>query len=758
MIAFYEDFAMIGSRFLFLFPCIVTLATTTQQLQLLIEQNPNPQDLPLEQLPHHYQQFVDTLIDHNHLYYIDAKPIISDLEYDILFAYLKKIEEYFPYLISSNSPTQALIGQLSEGFQKAEHRFPLLSLENSYNAEDIRDRDARCRKILDKQSKIDRNYRIEPKFDGLSVELIYQQGQLTQAITRGDGKVGEDITANIRTITSLPKHIAYVNTLRLRGEILLAKSKLLQLNQQREAQWQSSFANTRNAAAGSIKLLDPAEVAKRGLTCLVYDILEGDASLDLRELGFPTVELPAKSKMLSTIQEVIGVCLDPKIKQFLDEQDYDFDGLVIKLCDLEQKKQKSDQNWALFDLTMQTWSDSVWVRDILGTTEHHPRRAIAYKFPAQQVTSQILSVDFQVGRTGIITPVANLEPVQLSGAKIARVSLHNFDFIQTKQIKKGDFVRIQRSGEVIPYIVSVIKERRDGSEDFITPPLLCPSCQSPVNNIDIHYYCTNPSCPAQIKEKIVHFVSRDAMDISGIGEAMIELLVEQKLLSSVADLYDLTELKNQVLLRKFPSFWEKKIAELVLQLERSKSQPLWRVLNALGIPNIGKKTAQDLAQYFAQKGVKNLNQMLEVLQDTQSLNALYGIGAKMVDSIQVFFNSVEILWVLRALEERGVGFLAAVAEDTQARIKSFSLTGTFPLPRQQCILQLQQKGYRYDEHPLATTDYMLVWEKPGSKMQKAQKLWITIIQWRDQIQNFFWLQVLAPSREKPKIQQGALFG
>ncbi|MDO4714069.1 MAG: hypothetical protein Q4B28_05535 [bacterium] len=322
----------------------MTLATTTQHLQLFIKQNPNPQDLPLEQLPHRYQQFVDALIDHNHLYYIDAKPIISDVEYDTLFAYLKKIEEYFPHLISSNSPTQALIGQLSEGFQKAEHRFPLLSLENSYSAEDMRDWDARCRRVLEKQGKTDRYYRIEPKFDGLSVEIIYHQGQLVQAITRGDGKVGEDITANIRTITSLPKHIAYLDTLRLRGEILLAKSKLHQLNHQREAQGQTSFSNTRNAAAGSIKLLDSTEVAKRGLTCFVYDILEGDPALDLKKLGLPIFELPLKAKTLQTIEEVISLCLDPKIKQFLDEQDYDFDGLVIKLCDLEQKTQKSDQH------------------------------------------------------------------------------------------------------------------------------------------------------------------------------------------------------------------------------------------------------------------------------------------------------------------------------------------------------------------------------------------------------------------------------
>lgn len=364
----------------------------------------------------------------------------------------------------------------------------------------------------------------------------------------------------------------------------MPKSQLSKLNQQREKLGQNLFSNTRNAAAGSIKLLDSKEVAKRGLKVIIYEQLVGE-SYDLEQLGLPVFNLPQKRRSSSDIEQVIVWCQDFQLKQYLDEQDLDFDGLVIKVCDLEDNIPIPHSDFSLFEPAY-SQSTPIAIREILGNTEHHPRRAIAYKFPAQQVVSQILSVDFQVGRTGIITPVANIEPVNLSGAMISRVSLHNFDFISNKQIKNRDFVRVQRSGEVIPYIVAAIKERRNGAEEPIIPPLFCPVCNSPIRNIDIHYYCSNPKCPAQIREKIVHFVSRDAMDIGGIGENIVEMLVQQKMLNSVADLYLLTSIENQVLLRKFPSFAEKKISELVHQLEQSKQQPLWRVLNALGIPNV----------------------------------------------------------------------------------------------------------------------------------------------------------------------------
>lgn len=735
----------------------MNLSEQTIALQHFIQYYPQVSELDFLLIKEKYQEFIDVLIEHNHFYYVEARPIISDVEYDQLFSYLKQIEEYFPQLISSNSPTQSLIWQLAEGFQKADHRFPLLSLENSYDAQDLREREQRAKRIVEKNQKTDRIYRIEPKFDGISVEIIYQNWELVQGITRGDGRVWEDITINLKTIKNLPKKISFLEPLHLRGEIMMPKSALARINEQRQSQGQSAFSNTRNAAAGSIKLLDSGEVAKRGLVCFVYDILSPDSIIDLKELWFPIFSLPGKGNELQTIDEVIAYCQDPKIKQFLDEQDYDFDGLVIKITDPKEKEEKSDQFSSLFD-TVDMWA-KVSIRDILGATEHHPRRAIAYKFPAQQVASKILSVDFQVGRTGIITPVANLEPVQLSGAMISRVSLHNFDFIQTKQIKNGDFVRVQRSGEVIPYIVWVIKERRDGTEDFIIPPLLCPMCNSPVNNVDIHYYCSNPSCPAQIREKILHFVSRDAMDIWGIGEAIVEILVEQKILTSYADLYTLLSLQNQVLLRKFPNFWEKKIAELTMQLEASKTQPLWRILNGLGIPNIGKKTAQDFAQFFAEKWVEKLDDLLFAVQDIEALNALYGFGEKVVQGIQIFFANPEILKVLRALEAYGVSFSAQEVQKEKKNQISFSLTWTFPVARTQIIAQMQDLWYLYDEQPLQTTKIMFIWEKAGSKALKAQKLWLEIYEDWNQILAAFWLKFeqAIKNQSSSSIVQGGLF-
>lgn len=662
-------------------------------------------------------------------------------------------------MISNNSPTQGLVGQLADGFKKANHSTPLLSLENSYNAEDLRDRAIRIAKIAGKKGKLKREYHIEAKFDGLSVEFIYEKGEFSQAITRGDGKIGEDITANAKMITSLPKTISEQGKISVRGEIMMPKSQLLRLNEQREKAGLSPFSNTRNAAAWSIKLLDSWEVAKRGLIVVVYDQLWGK-TIDLKANGFPLFELTKPFEKTWDIEQIIERCQDAKLKQFLDEQDFECDGLVIKISDEEQEKQLQKSDFSLFSQQESKETPQFSVRELLWTTEHHPRRAIAYKFPAQQVASQILSVDFQVGRSGIITPVANIAPVALSGATISRVSLHNFDFIASKQIKNGDFVRVQRSGEVIPYIIWTIKERRNGNEEPIVPPLFCPSCGNPITNIDIHYYCTNPACPAQIKEKIVHFVSRDAMDIAGIGEAMIEVLVQQKMLTSVADLYQLTKPENLFIIRRFPNFGEKKIAELTLQLESSKQQPLWRLLNALGIPNVWKKTAQDLADYLAEKKVHSLEEMIKTFTET-ALDDIYGIGEKIIQGIQFFVTHPETLELLNRLENYGLSFNTMKDEEKKANIKNgknFSLTGSFPLSRLKLIEQIEAKGYHYEEHPSSSTQLMLIWEKPWSKAEKAKKLWIPILEGRETIKEKFELtEVPIDWKQKNQSFQSGLF-
>jgi DNA ligase (NAD+) len=536
----------------------MSLSAQTQRLQKIsttshLTELPSIKDL--------YQTLIDTLTEHNHLYYVQGAPIISDREYDELFDFLERIEEEFPYLISSNSPTQSLIGQVADGFNKANHKVPLLSLENSYSASDIFDFDERVKKILNKHGISTYQYRVEPKYDGVSIELVYQEGELVKAVTRGDGITGEDITTNVKTIKNLPKQLSYAPALLyVRGEIMMPKSVWKTLNLHREQEGKEIFANTRNAAAGSIKLLDSGEVAKRNLSCFVYDVLYAE-NADGQVIDVPLETLNLPQVVLHTpptdIHGIEAICLDPTVKTFLDEQDFDFDGLVIKVVNLHGERQ------------------------LLGATTHHPRWSIAYKFPAEQASTQILSVDFQVGRSGILTPVAHLQPVKLSGVEISRVSLHNFDFIRNKDIKTSDFIWIQRSGEVIPYVVGVIKERRTGNEAPIEVPLFCPVCQSSTTRIGVFYYCTNPNCPAQLKEKIRYFVSKNCMDIQGIGEGIIDILVNKGIFHNVADIYKLERSELRILLRKFPGFGDKRIYDLMKQVKRSKHQPLWRVINAL---------------------------------------------------------------------------------------------------------------------------------------------------------------------------------
>ncbi|MCF7834654.1 NAD-dependent DNA ligase LigA [Candidatus Gracilibacteria bacterium] len=719
----------------------MTLGEDTQKLQNYIKNNLNIENKSEKEISDIYQKSIDCITDHNHLYYIENNPIVSDKEYDELFDYLKKIEEYFPHLISGNSPTQTLIGQIAEGFRQASHTSKLLSLENTYNSQDLIDRDERIRKNLNKpvilsetknpvnieEKKI--TYSIEPKFDGISVELIYKNGKLHQAITRGDGLVGEDITNNVKTIKNIPSKLSENIDISVRGEIMMPKSVWKKLNQEKETNGEQAFANTRNAAAGSIKLLDSGEVSKRGLVCFIYDILDiktgGLSTFDtktgglLTKLGLPTFD---RKKTTDNIQNVINICLDTETKSYLDNQDCDFDGLVIKIEDNKQ-------------------------REIIGATEHHPRRAVAYKFPAQQVSTQILSIDFQIGRTGIITPVANLSPTQLSGATISRTTLHNFDFVNTKDIKVGDYVRLQRSGEVIPYIVGVIKDKRNGSETTVNPPTKCPICNSKVINEDIHYYCSNNNCPAQIKAKLEHFVSKNCMDISGIGDSIIDILVDQKIISNIADLFLLTNSNYQITLQKLPGFANKKVSEISNQLIQAKEKPLRRLVNGLGIGHVGKKTAivivDNLIKYYSLKNdeLSSLDNLIKHLTDGDFINNIFGIGEKTVETIVNFFKDKQNILLLKQLEEFGLNFDPIKYYKDKENIGifegltngSFSITGSFPMSRDIIVQEMQKNGRRFDENPKKDTEIMLIGEKPGLKKSKAQEFETKIIEGRDKI-------------------------
>lgn len=711
----------------------MNLSEQTKAIQSFIQTHHDIGKLSEKEVSEFYLKLIDYIVDHNHLYYIENKPIISDKEYDELFDYLKKIEEHFPQIITSNSPTQSLIGQVSEWFKQAKHETKLMSLENTYNAKDLEEWDERIKKnLLKADPHAKTSYRVEPKFDGLSVELIYKNGEFKQAITRGDGRVGDDVTENVRTIKNVPKKIKYSLDIHVRGEILMPKSMRKEINKEREDEGETPFANTRNAAAGSIKLLDPKEVAKRGLVIYIYDILnsiELPKGVHLKDL-FPVFP---REKIGLHIGEIIKLCEDLATKKFLEEQDIEFDGLVIKVEDEQQREE-------------------------IGATDHHPRRAVAYKFPAQLAATQILSVDVQVGRTGILTPVANFEPVQLSWATLRRVSLHNRDFIKEKDIHLHDRIRLQRSGEVIPYIVSVITDRRTGEEKKIHPPKYCPSCNELVTNIDIHYYCTNPQCPQKVKQQIQHFVSKNCMDIQGIGESMVDILVDNAIVKTVADIYKLEEKNIQIHLMKFPWIGDKKVAEIAKGVEESKHKAVWRLLNGLGIPHVGKKMAQDISETIqsSESRIQNEWEMVDVLTNKEFLESIYWIGEKTVESITKFFSTKHNLRVLEQLEDYGVNFDPKKYSDllrAEEAKGSFSITWSFDIPREKIAEIMQQNWYLFYEQPTKTTDFMLIGEKAGSKKTKAQELGLKIYEGRGVIvKQFPFLKDIPSEWAKPKTQ------
>jgi len=717
------------------------LSENTKLLQNWIKLNHNLEDISEKEISKIYQELIDCITDHNHLYYINSSPIISDVEYDKLFWYLQKIEQNFPYIISWNSPTQKLVNQIQEWFDKAEHKAPMLSLENSYNAKDLEERDQRINKILEKIGKpYELMYYVEPKFDWLSIELIYKDWEFKQAITRWDWLIWEDVTENVKTIKNIPKKLQWNLwwTISFRGEILIWKSELEKRNIDRKKKWLQIYANTRNLASWSLKQLDPNITASRNLQCFVYEILYSDTNeiLNIQNLWLPTYP---EIKSSNSIKDIIKICENLDIKQQLKKEDIEFDGLVIKISSGVLRKQ-------------------IW------STAHHPRRAIAYKFPAEQVSTQIKSVEFQVWRTWIITPVANLEPVNLSGATISRVSLHNFDFIKEKDIHYNDFVRLQRSWEVIPYIVWSIKERRNnivpltkgdkGGSKLITAPENCPSCWTILTPVDMHYYCQNSDCSAQIKEKIIRFVSKNCMDIEWIWENIVEILVNHNIIQNISDLYKLQEFETERVIRRFPWFADKKIVEIQKQLQESKNREFRRLLNWLWIPGIWKKTAKDISNELgiiltkteisknknrflpSQEWQTNLKQISKYLTNPEFLIWIYWIGEKIVEWLINYRNNNKVL--LKKLEHIWLNFDCTNNKSEKQKFKwKFCITWSFDIPRPEIIKKMEENWFIFDWNPNKTTNYILIWSKPWSKLSKAEEFWIKIITSWDKITKKF---------------------
>ncbi len=720
--------------------------------------NEDLKNINIDKIKNIYKNLIECINYHNYLYYQKNAPIISDKQYDDMFTLLKKIENIFPNIVDNNSPTQKLTNQVQTEFKKAKHIYPMLSLENSYNAQDLFEREKRIINKLKQyynlqkeetknnnfdfwsnnprffdsfQERYNSNIKfiIEPKFDGLSIDLIYKNWKLLQAITRWDWIWWEDVTLNIKTLDQkyIPHYIPKLEKswiVCFRWEVVIPKSKLIEINKQREEQGLSLYANTRNLAAWSLKQLDPNVTKQRELQCFVYEVFFDDPKIlqkNIKKMSDPAFlreswfqYYSVSNKIFDNIDEVVNFCTDKKIKEILSSQDIEFDWLVVKVYNYK-------------------------FREILWATAHHPRRAIAYKFPAEQETAQILSVDFQVWRTWIITPVANITPTKLSWATIKRVSLHNFDFIKQKDIQIWDYVWIQRSWEVIPYIVWVIKERRKNTQKIL-PPSKCPSCWHKIILKDSLYYCINPNCPASLKEKIIYFVSRDWLNIQWFGESIIEILLQQKIIKKITDIYSLLDLQKQIIIKHFPWFDDKKVSNLVENIKKSLQSPLWRIISALGISWIWPKMAKVISNEIFKVVDKNFITMSELctfLQQQDFLSQIYWLGEKIVNECKIFttynkeiFDDLQKVWMIWFLDN-------LPKKDTKI---TFCITWTFPIARDQMIELFEKEWFKYVNNISSKLWFLLVWQKWWSKLQKAKNIWIKIFDRDSILQNFKFVE------------------
>jgi DNA ligase (NAD+) len=640
-------------------------------------------------------------------YYVQDNPVLADVEYDTLFKQLKDIEAANPDLVTADSPTQRIALGLSEQFTSVSHLVPMLSLENSYNAEDLRDWDKRCRESS-KENEIE--YTVEPKYDGAGISLYYEDDKLVRGATRGDGIMGEDITANIKQIKSIPLSVPLskkqVQSLEIRGEVIIPKDTFKKYNEQRIAEGLVPLANPRNAASGTLRMLDPREVAKRGLSAILYNV-----SYHTTENNVPDPEVmnthygtlewlynigfnsPVKNmKRCKTIDEVIDYCLD--FEQHRDDLPFEIDGMVIKVNSLD-------------------------IQDRLGMTTHHPRWAIAYKFKARQASSKLLRVEFQVGRTGSITPVAKIEPVHIGGVTVSSISLFNEEVIKEKDLKIGDTVLVERAGDVIPYIVKSNPDVRDGSEQEIIFPKHCPVCEEELYKPEgeAAWRCINVSCPAQVVEKIIHFASKDAMDIRSLGDSIIRRFYELGIVTDISGIYKI-DFERLSGLEKFGA---KSIENLKAAIEKSKQQPLNRLLFGLGIRYVGETTAKTLA-----KAVNHLKDFVHWTEE--QFCTLEDIGPKVAGSVHQFFQTHENIHLLDELEAIGLTLTnqhpkSQSSEDGALSGKTFLFTGTLShFKRNDAEAMVEERGGKLLSGVSSKLNYLVVGADAGSKLEKAKKL------------------------------------
>ncbi len=646
---------------------------------------------------------------HNYLYYVKSQPEISDYEYDQLLKELEELEQAHPEYYSPYSPTQRVGSDLSKELLPIKHKIPMLSLSNTYNSDELYDFDKRVRASLPDSEKVE--YVTELKIDGLSIEVFYRNGLFVEASTRGDGIVGEDITNNAKTIRSLPLtvDISVINDYDLdefyvRGEVFINKKDFNEINRQREENGEKLFANPRNSASGTLKLQDPRIVSERKLDLFVYYLLSEKENFEsqsknleiLEQLGF---KVNPTYKINKNISEVLEYCKYWEEKR--NELPYEIDGVVIKVNSIRQQ-------------------------NILGNVAKSPRWAVAYKFKAIQAETIIEDITWQVGRTGVVTPVAELKPVFLMGSTIRRATLHNYDEIKRKDIRKGDWVIIEKGGDVIPKVVKVVKEKRSEESTETLAPDKCPVCGEPLfkpeNEVGI--YCENSSCPARIKGIITHFSSRQAMDIEGLGEAAIDLLVDKNFLSDYADIYELHKKREDLI--ALERFGAKSVDNLFSAIEKSKSKPFEKVLFALGIRFVGSGVAKKLARAFG-----NIDKLMSATDD--EILSVPDIGPSIKESLQRFFSLEQNITIINRLKSYGLNFqIGEINIDDKLLGKTFVLTGTLPsLSRNEAKEIIEKNGGRVTGTVSKKTDYILAGEMPGSKLEKGKKLGVAVISEND---------------------------
>ncbi len=648
------------------------------------------------------QELVRQIEEHNYRYYVLDDPIITDGEYDYLMRELGDLERRYPHLKMPDSPTGRVGGQPLPYFSTVEHTVPMLSLDNAFEFGDLYDFNRRVtRGVVSPKA----DYAAELKIDGLAVSLRYEEGRLVQGATRGNGFKGEDITANIKTVRQIPLRLPRPISIEVRGEVFMNREDFEHLNRERLEREQPPFANPRNASAGSLRQLDPRIAARRPLKIFVYGAAGQNSAftthlklLDfLEEHRFPVN--PYREHCMG-IEEVIAFC--SRWQEQRELLPYDIDGIVVKV-------------------------NTITSQNTLGNTSRSPRWAIAFKFPPEEISTKVLDIEVNVGRTGAITPVAILEPVLLAGSTVQRASLHNEDYLRSKEILIGDMVIIRKAGDIIPEVVKVLKERRTGDEIKFDMPSECPSCQAPVKRLpeEAAWRCLNPSCPAQALERIVHFASRSAMDIDGLGPAVAENLWDSKLVKDVGDLYFLKEKKSVLL--GLERMAEKSSMNLLEAIEKSKGNPMHRLLFGLGIRFVGERVARVLSRHFREIDVLAVASVEEIASVDE-------VGPKIAASVAAFFAQEETRNLLAKLKEAGVNSIEPLPPAAAGNLegKIFVFTGTLPsLTREDAKRLVEEKGGRVTNSLSKKTDYLVVGDNPGSKFDRAESYGINIIREKD---------------------------